>query len=111
MANFTIPKDVDVKTMLSMLLGDGLKVTPSAPLTADDKSLVAVYINDDGKPVAAGVCDAAFAAFAVVANVNGNQAVIVSGKRRAGGNFESVTEQHAQHGFDVNVFRYGEISH
>ncbi|MFO1349979.1 MAG: hypothetical protein U1F68_04570 [Gammaproteobacteria bacterium] len=64
MTAFVLPKVPDVTKMLEMLLGDGLTAKPAAPLDAKSGNIVALYVSPDGKPVAAGVCDTAFAAYA-----------------------------------------------
>ena len=61
---YVTPKDVDVKAMLAMLLGDNLEVKPAPGALDTSKGLYALYVDDTDAPVAACVCDPAFAAYA-----------------------------------------------
>jgi hypothetical protein len=66
MTTFCLPKAVDVQQMLGMLYSDGFSVKSGSAVSADlgSKSLVAVYVDDDNKPVTACVSDYPFTAFA-----------------------------------------------
>jgi hypothetical protein len=64
-SEFAIPKDIEVQAMLGMLY-DGVSVKPSdlVPTEGDSKTIVAVYIDDEDKPVSVCACDYSFTAFA-----------------------------------------------
>jgi len=66
MSTFVIPKEIEVKQMLGMLYDSGLDVKPTdlLPTESGSKSLIAVYVDDDDKPVTACACDYKFTAFA-----------------------------------------------
>jgi hypothetical protein len=51
--------------MLGMLFGDHMKIVPGEPVATgpDSKSMAAVYVNDEGVPATACVCDLPFAAY------------------------------------------------
>lgn len=60
-----VPNEDGIRQMLGMLYGNDLVIADGQPVDAkDNKSLVAVYINDDDQPVTACVCDYNFVAFA-----------------------------------------------
>ncbi len=58
---FPLPDGTRVKTLFSMLF-DGLEVKPGPKLDAAATAYVAVFIGDDGSPVALCACDLPFAA-------------------------------------------------
>lgn len=59
------PTDTQVHEMLGMLFGSALKINPVDPVAtdADSNSMVAVFVNNEGSPATACVCDLPFAAF------------------------------------------------
>lgn len=61
---FRVPKDRETLGVLSMLYGDGLvvKKAESEP-EIDSDALVGLYVDKEGKTVAACSCDVKFAAF------------------------------------------------
>jgi len=62
---YPVPKETEVHEMLSMLYGDGFELDSGEPVPVeDDKSMLAVYVNDSGEPSTACVCNYHFAAFA-----------------------------------------------
>lgn len=64
MAKFKVPTELDVKSILGMLF-EGVKVAPAKErdLSASD-GYVGIYVDDEGKPVTACLCDVEFAAYA-----------------------------------------------
>ncbi len=66
MANYVVPNDVEVEQMMGMLYEGGVSVTPSTALStdSDSKIVVAVFVDDEDKPVSSCICDFSFAAFA-----------------------------------------------
>ena len=60
------PQEIEVRQMLGMLYGNDLEINPVDPLAtgADSGHAAAVFIDDNGTPVSACVCDMKFAAFA-----------------------------------------------
>lgn len=59
-----IPEETDVKPIVAMLYGDDAEVATSDIVMADDeKSMLAVFLSDDDRPVTACVFDWDFAAF------------------------------------------------
>lgn len=61
---YPVPDAAKLRTLLGMLF-DGMEVKPGAKVdTAARGAQVAVFISDDGEPVAACACDAGFAAAA-----------------------------------------------
>jgi hypothetical protein len=66
MSTYTVPSTSDTEETLSMLFGDDtlIKTGKALDVKAGNGNLIAVYVNDEGSPVAASVCDIAFAAFA-----------------------------------------------
>ena len=60
------PRDIEVRQMLAMLLGNDLEISEVDALPTDAESSVAaaVFVADDDTPVTACVCDMNFAAFA-----------------------------------------------
>jgi len=62
---YPLPKENEVHKMLSMLYGDELVLDTGEPVpVANGSSMFAVYINDEGKPSTACVCNYNFVAFA-----------------------------------------------
>ena len=61
---YVLPNAAAMTETVAMLFGDGAKVTPGKRLDskAGSGNLIATYIADDGKPVAAVLCDVPFAA-------------------------------------------------
>ncbi len=66
MANFIIPNNVEVEQMMGMLYEGGVSVAASDVLSTESgsKIVVAVFVDDEDKPVSSCVCDYSFAAFA-----------------------------------------------
>lgn len=66
MSTYTVPSKSDTEETLSMLFGDDtlIKMGKALDVKAGNGNLIAIYVNDDGSPVAASVCDISFAAFA-----------------------------------------------
>ena len=60
---YALPDVNAVTQMLSMVFGTAT-VKPTPPLAAKTGTLIAVYVSDDNIPVAASLCDPAFAAYA-----------------------------------------------
>lgn len=58
---YPLPDGARVKALFGMLF-DGLEVKPGAATDAASNAYVAVFVADDGKPVALCACDIAFAA-------------------------------------------------
>ena len=61
---FSLPNESDLTQMMAMLYGDSMSVKPGNAIDASENNPVAVYIDDEGVPVAACVCDSAFGAYA-----------------------------------------------
>lgn len=62
---YPVPKENEVHEILSMLYGDELVLDTGEPVpVANGSSMFAVYINDEGEPSTACVCNYNFAAFA-----------------------------------------------
>lgn len=66
MTEFAIPKPIEVQQMLGMLYDGEISVEDSEPLSTETgaKTLVAVYVDDEDKPVTACTCDFHFTAYA-----------------------------------------------
>lgn len=63
MANVPLPKPDEMRRMLAMFYS-GLTVSEGDPVAEDgDKCVVAIYLCDDNKPIAAALADYPFAAF------------------------------------------------
>ena len=64
--SYCLPKVADVKEMLNMMFGGDAAVKSGRALDikAGTGALVAIYVADDGAPVAASACDISFAAYA-----------------------------------------------
>ncbi len=61
---YNIPADRETLGVLSMLYGDGLVVKKAEENpTIDDDALVGLFVDQEGKTVAACTCDVPFAAF------------------------------------------------
>jgi len=62
---YPVPKENDVHKILSMLYGNELVLNSCEPVAEKDSNkILAVYVNDDGEPSTACVCNVDFAAFA-----------------------------------------------
>lgn len=61
---FSLPDEPALTQMMAMLYGDSMTVKPGNPVDASGNNPVAVYVDDNGAPVAACVCDPAFGAYA-----------------------------------------------
>ncbi len=61
---YTLPNATAITKTVAMLFGDDAKVTPGKPLDtkAGSGNLIAIYVDDAEKPVAAVLCDIPFAA-------------------------------------------------
>lgn len=66
MGKIPLPDSIELQQILSMMYGTGLKASDGDPVPAepDAKSLVAVYVDDDDKPIAACAVDYPFTAYA-----------------------------------------------
>jgi len=66
MANYIVPNHIEVEQMIGMLYDGGVKVVDSSALATEDgsKIVIAVFVDDDDKPVSGCVCDFNFAAYA-----------------------------------------------
>ncbi|HEC06715.1 MAG TPA: hypothetical protein ENJ12_07680 [Thiolapillus brandeum] len=66
MPSIPLPKPVELQQMLAMMYGSDLKAEPGNPIpaTPGNKSLVALYVDDDDVPVATCAVDYNFTAFA-----------------------------------------------
>ena len=66
MTQYAIPKQIEVQQMLGMLYDNEISVDEAEPLNTDAgaKTLVAVYIDDEDKPVTVCTCDFNFTAYA-----------------------------------------------
>jgi hypothetical protein len=66
MSTYTVPSTSDTEETLSMLFGDDtlIKSGKALDIKAGNGNFIAIYVNDTGSPVAASMCDVAFAAFA-----------------------------------------------
>lgn len=63
---YLLPNATAMTKNVAMLFGDDTKVAPGKPLDVKPGSgnLIAIYIDDVDKPVAAVLCDIPFAAYA-----------------------------------------------
>jgi hypothetical protein len=61
---YALPNATAMKETVAMLFGEDVKVTPGKPLDtkAGSGNLIAIYVDDSDKPVAAVLCDIPFAA-------------------------------------------------
>lgn len=66
MSTYTVPSASDTEETLSMLFGDDTFVKQGKALEVNggNGNYIAVYIDDEGSPVAISMCDISFAAFA-----------------------------------------------
>lgn len=66
MPAYLLPNAAAMTKTVAMLFGDDAKVSPGKPLDAKPGSgnLIAIYVDDADKPVAAALCDIPFAAYA-----------------------------------------------
>ncbi len=63
MSRYKTPNEVDVKSLLGVLF-EGMKVKESKELDVSATGgYMGLYVDDEGKPVTACVCDMAFAAY------------------------------------------------
>lgn len=64
MPAYVLPNAAELTKTVEMLFGDGAKVAPGKPLDVKPGSgnLIAIYVDDADKPVAAVLCDIPFAA-------------------------------------------------
>ncbi len=64
MSVYLLPNAAALTKTVEMLFGDGVKVAPGKPLDVKPGSgnLIAIYVDDADKPVAAVLCDIPFAA-------------------------------------------------
>ncbi|PCJ23938.1 MAG: hypothetical protein COA96_10650 [SAR86 cluster bacterium] len=59
-----LPNDVEVRLIFKMLFGDEVAVDPNDTVAPDsDSKMVAIFVDDEDKPVTACVCDRNFVAF------------------------------------------------
>lgn len=62
---YVLPNATAMTKNVAMLFGDDTKVAPGKPLMSPGSgNLIAIYIDDADKPVAAVLCDIPFAAYA-----------------------------------------------
>ncbi len=62
---YPVPKEQEVEEIFAMLYGSELTLGSGEPLSIEDaSSMIAVYIDDEGKPSTACACNYNFAAFA-----------------------------------------------
>lgn len=62
---YPVPKEKDVLEILSMLYGGDVELDSGEPISIENSNnVIAVYIDDDGKPSTACICNYNFAAFA-----------------------------------------------
>lgn len=60
-----IPEETQILQIFAMLFGNDLRLNAGKPIPTDDPNcMFAVFINDEGKPVTACVCDHNFTAYA-----------------------------------------------
>ena len=66
MSEYITPKQIEVQQMLGMLYDNEITVVDSAPITeaANDKTIVAVFVDDQDAPVTVCTCDFGFTAYA-----------------------------------------------
>jgi len=66
MAKIPLPKPIELQQILSMLYGSGLKAESGDPVPAGpgSKALVAVYVDDEDRPIAVCAVDYPFTAYA-----------------------------------------------
>lgn len=66
MSEFVTPKKIEVQQMLGMLYDNQITVVDSAPIeeAANDKTIVAVFVDDNDAPVTVCTCDFSFTAYA-----------------------------------------------
>lgn len=66
MSSIPLPKPVDLQQMLAMMYGSDLKAESGNPIpaTPGNKSLVALYVDDEDAPVATCAVDYNFTAYA-----------------------------------------------
>ncbi|MFZ4791866.1 MAG: hypothetical protein ACOYMW_13420 [Candidatus Competibacteraceae bacterium] len=64
MSVYALPNATAMIKTVAMLFGNEVKVTPGKPLDTKvgSSNLIAIYVDDDDKPVAAVLCDIPFAA-------------------------------------------------
>lgn len=66
MSEYITPKNIEVQQMLGMLYDNEITVVDSAPIeeAANDKTFVAVFVDDNDAPVTVCTCDFGFTAYA-----------------------------------------------
>jgi len=62
--NYILPKSKDLLNSFGMLYGNNLDVTESSAKPLSENKVYGLFVDPEGKPVAATMCDAPFAAFA-----------------------------------------------
>ncbi len=66
MSEYVIPKKIEVQQILGMLYDKEITVNDAAPIpeAANDKAIVAVFVDDKDAPVTVCTCDFSFIAYA-----------------------------------------------
>ena len=62
--DYILPKSKDLLNSFGMLYGNNLDVTESSAKPLSENKVYGLFVDPEGKPVAATMCDAPFAAFA-----------------------------------------------
>jgi len=62
--DYLLPKAKDLTAAFGMLYGDGVDVKDGEPKPLSENKLYGLFVNSEGDPVAATMCDASFAAYA-----------------------------------------------
>ncbi len=62
--DYLLPKSKDITAAFGMLYGNDIDVSDAEPKPLSENRLYGLFVNSEGAPVAATMCDAQFAAFA-----------------------------------------------